>query len=70
MPYKDEKLYWKVRILRHFRKGVENQSNRLGFPNVLCLTAAINDWLDLSTGSQQESVDRVRHLFYDESTDK
>ena len=58
MPFSDEKLYWKVRIPRRLRKPLAEQAKRLGFPSVDCLTAAVDNWLNMEEPKQKEAIDR------------
>lgn len=50
MPYKDEKLFWHVRITRDGgtkrRERAEKLANRLGFGTVELMDAAVDNFLE------------------------
>lgn len=46
MPYKDEQLYWKVRLPRTLRNKVEKTAKKLGFTNIKLLELAVDNWLN------------------------
>ena len=60
MPYKDEKIYWHVRITRDGGKKrkqrVEQMAKRLGFSSVEMMDAAVDNFLEKYEKSRLNGV--------------
>jgi adenosyl cobinamide kinase/adenosyl cobinamide phosphate guanylyltransferase len=58
MPFPDRKLYWSVELPRRLREPLKKQAKKLGFPNVDCLTVAVDNWLSMDENAQKTALDK------------